>query len=595
MRNNDNQLDDFFGLTPDQQNHSSRESVKDIFKKKLTFQSRFRLLPKVLSGRERYLIFFLLVAIGVSFLSIPVGAFYHFTVAKPDYGGRVVEGILGEPRLINPLLAQANDADRDLSALIYSGLLKYNEAGKLIPDLARSYEISSDGLSYTVYLRDNAVWHDGRQVTAEDVIFTISTAQNPDYTSHQRVSWQGVEIEKINDFAVRFRLKNRYAQFLNNLTMGILPKHLWEDVKPINFSLSELNLKPIGSGPFKFDKLKKDKLGRIASYELKSHEKYHLSKPYLNGIEVKFFNSEDEIIEAYNKNDVESLGFVSAQNLKKIKFINRLKVHKLNLPRYFGVFYNQSESEILADKNVRLALAHATDRNAIIQNVLGGNGSIVNSPMIPGILDLNPLVTSYDHDPDKARRILETSGWGSPDANGILAKGKDRLTFKITTSTFQELTEVAVMLKEQWKKIGIDVQIEPLPISQLQQTVKDRTYEALLFGEILNIDPDPFSLWHSSQIRDPGLNLALYQNVTADSILEEARQTLNSLERSKKYDDFQKIVIEDIPALFLYSPNYIYGQGQKVYGFETGIISMPADRFSNAEKWYINTKRVWKN
>ncbi|HYU64738.1 MAG TPA: ABC transporter substrate-binding protein, partial [Candidatus Paceibacterota bacterium] len=443
MRNNDNQLDDFFGLTPDNDKSPKKESVQDVLRKKLSFRSRLRLLPKVFSTRERYLIFSLIIIIGVSIISIPVTAFYHFTLARPDYGGSITEGILGEPHLINPLLAQTNDADRDLTALIYSGLLKYNESGKLIPDLAKSYEISSDGLTYTVYLRENAKWHDGAKVTADDILFTIQTAQNPDYVSFQRISWQGIEVEKVNDFTIRFRLKNKYAQFLNNLTMDIIPQHLWQDVKPGNFSLSELNLKPIGSGPFKFEKLKKDKLGRIVSYELKSNKYYHLGKPYLDSIELKLYDSEDEIIQAYNKNEIENLGFISAQNIDKVKFKNRLTIHKIKLPRYFGVFYNQSQSKVLADKNIRLALAYATDRNLILQRILDGNGTIVNSPMIPGIIDINPLVKSYDYDLGQAKRILATTGWGNPDANGILARGKDRLTIKLTTSTWPELTDVA--------------------------------------------------------------------------------------------------------------------------------------------------------
>jgi len=594
MGNNDNQLDDFFGYKPEDSDRIHKETVKDTLRRRVSLRDRIRLLPKVLSFRERYLIFLLLLIMGLSVLSIPVTAFYHYTQAIPAQGGSFTEGILGEPRLINPLLAQTNDADRDLTVLIYSGLLKYNEEGKLIPDLAKSYEIGSDGLSYTVYLREDARWHDGMKVTADDVVFTIEAAQNEDYGSPQRVSWQGVELEKVNEATVRFRLKARYAQFLNNLTMGIMPQHIWQDVRSNAFSLSELNLKPIGSGPFKFNKFKKDKLGTIISYELKANENYHLGQPNLETIEIKFFNSEDEIIEAYNKNEIDNLGFVSARNLDRLKFKGRVNIREIKLPRYFGVFYNQGESKVLADKNIRLALAHATNREEIVKQLLNDHGVVVNSPMIPGILDLNPLVKQYNYDQDLAKRILETSGWGKPDSNGTLTKGKDKLAIKITTSTFPELTEVAALLRNQWKQVGVEITIEALPISQLQQTIKERTYQALLFGEILNIDPDPFSLWHSSQTRDPGLNLALYENQTVDIILEEARQTLNFLERAKRYDDFQKLVIEDIPALFMYSPNYLYVQTKDIHGFDTKIISMPADRFANVETWYINTSRELK-
>jgi len=590
-----NQLDDFFGLKPDDEQKKPEETLKEAFVKKITFGDKLHLLPKILSKRERYIIFGFLVVILLSLLIIPVAAYYQATMPTPDFGGSFSEGVLGEPRLINPLLAQANDADRDLTSLIYSGLMKYNEEGKLVPDLAKSHpEISSDGLTYTVYLKENAFWHDGTKLTADDIVFTIQAAQNPDYVSPQRVSWQGVDVEKINDYTVRFKLKNKYAQFSNNLTIGILPKHLWQYVKPINFSLSELNVKPIGSGPYKFEKLRKDRSGRIESYELAANRTYHNGRPYIETISIYFYNSEDEMIDAYNRNEVQNIGFVSGQNIDKIKYKNRLTIQELKLPRYFGAFFNQDKSAILENKNVRLALNHATDRQTIIDKILNGNGLIINSPMVGEILDINNNVTSYNFNVEKVKQILTADGWGNPDSNGILTKRDTRLTLKLTTSTWPELTEVATMLKEQWQAVGVEVTIEALPISQLQQVIKDREYQILLFGEILNIDPDPFSLWHSSQKRDPGLNLALYENKTVDKLLEEARQTINSLERMNKYDDFQKLVIEDIPAVFLYSPYYLYSQTNSIRGFSTSLISMPSDRFSNIGHWYIETNRSFK-
>jgi peptide/nickel transport system substrate-binding protein len=595
MDTNHNQLDDFFGLKPEDEQKDQKESLKESLVKKLSFESRMRLLPKVLSQRERYTILGLTLLALFSILAVPVTSYFHFTAPVPSHGGSFSEGILGEPRLINPLLAQANDADRDLTSLIYSGLMKYNEEGKLVPDLAKSApEISSDGLSYTIYLKDNAYWHDGQKLTTEDIIFTIQTAQNPDYASPQRVSWQGVDIEKINDHTIRFKLKNKYAQFLNNLTVGILPKHLWQYIKPINFSLSELNVKPIGSGPYKFSKLKKDRLGAIDSYELVVNKQYYDGQPYIDTVILKFYNSEDEMIAAYNRNEVQNISFISGQNLADLKYKTRLQLDELQLPRYFGVFFNQNQSKILANKNVRIALNHATNRQAIIDGVLQGKGMVIDSPMVSGILDINDNVNTYSYDQGKAQEILKTDGWTTTDANGIVAKKDTRLTLKLTTSTWPELMEVATMIKDQWKAVGVEVTIEALPISQLQQVIKDREYQMLLFGEILNIDPDPFSLWHSSQKRDPGLNLALYDNKTADTILEQARQTINPLERRNRYDEFQKIVIDDAPAVFLYSPYYLYGQSKSVKGVSTSLISMPSDRFANIEKWYIDTSRSLK-
>ncbi len=608
MFKDDNQLDDFFGLksapSADRKEKPKKESIRETVSKNIGI-AKIRLLPKVLSQKERYLVIALLLIFAGSVISLPFTAFYHYTKAMPDYGGSFSEGIVGEPHYINPLLSQNNDVDRDLVSLIYSGLMKYNEDGKLIPDLAKSYEISSDGLNYTVYLKENAKWQDGVSVTSDDVVFTIQTAQNPDYGSLQRINWQGVDVEAVDKHTVILKLKNRYAQFLNNLTLNIIPRHIWQNIKPVDFALSGFNLKPVGSGPYKFTKLKKDDAGRITSYELDSNNNFYDGRPYIDSIELKFYDSEGQMIDEYNKNNIESMAFVSANNLKKVKFKKRLNIEELKLPRYFGVFFNQAGAPILADKNIRLALSYATDKKDLINKILDGKGLETKSPMIGGVLDITNDVKTYNYNPDQAKKLLADAGWGNPNNKGILSKTtkaktkKDRpktekLTIRLTTSTWPELTSVANLLKEQWAKIGVDLVVEVLPTQDLQQVIKARDYQMLLFGEILNIDPDPFSLWHSSQKRDPGLNLALYDNKSADGILEKARQTLNPLERVKQYQDFQNLVIEDVPAIFLYNPLYIYAQTDNIKGFNSKIISMPSDRFSNIENWYINTKRSWR-
>jgi len=590
--NDDNQLDDFFGLKTKDEN-GNNAGIRETIAKKIQGKLKIRLIPKALSRKERYIVAVSVFIILGSIVAIPITTYFHFTKEAPDYGGKFTEGMVNEPRLINPLLSQTNDTERDLVSLIYSGLLEYNGEGKIVPDLAQSYEISSDGLNYTVYLKDSAYWHDGKKVTADDVIFTIQTAQNADYGSPQRINWQGVQVEKVNDFAVMFKLQNKYAQFLNNLTVKILPKHIWQDIKPINFALSEFNLKPIGSGPYKFDRLKKNGDGRIQSYQLSANKGFYDGRPFIDELEVKFYVSEDEMIDAYNKNEIEGLSFVSSDNLKRVKFKQRLNLRELRLPRYFAVFFNQNKSAILSDKNVRLALSHATDKEALLERVLEGGGIAVHSPMMGGALDIPDSAKKYEYDLELAKIILETAGWQA-DENGILTKGERKIQIKITTSTWSELTEVAKIIEEQWEALGADITIEVLPTPELQQAIKERNYEALLFGTVLNTDPDPFSLWHSSQKRDPGLNLALYDNKAVDTILEEARQTLNPLERANKYDDFQKLVIEDIPAVFLYNSLYIHGQAKKINGSNGNLISLPSDRFINIERWYIETKRVWR-
>jgi len=592
--NNDKQLDDFFGFDSEKKNSRFREGIKETFLKKIGHKSKFKLIPKVLSKKERYLIFsFVLIILG-SIVAIPFTSYYHFTESVPTYGGSFDEGIIGEPRYVNPLLSQTNDSDKDLVGLIYSSLLKYNEKGKLVPDIAKSYEISSDGLNYTIYMKPDIKWHDGENLTSDDVIYTVQTAQNADYGSLQRINWQGVDIEKIDNHILMFKLKNKYAQFLNNLTLPILPKHVWQNIKPINFALSEINLKPIGTGPYKFKKLQKDKSGRVKIYELEAYKDFYGRKPYIDKIRIHFYNSEDEMINAYNNSEIENISFISPGNLNRIKFKQRINIRQVQMPRYFAVFFNQNQSALLSDKDIRLALSYGTDKSSLVTKILNSNGLVVNSPLLGEILDINKDVKTYKFSKEMAIEALNDAGWNETNEEGILIKDDTNLSLKLTTSDWPELTKVAQELKSQWKEIGIELNVEILPTPELHRVIKDRSYEMVLFGEILSIDPDPFSLWHSSQKKDPGLNLALYDNDEADKLLEEARQTLNPLERIAKYNNFQDILIEDVPAIFLYSPTYLYGYAKNIKGFAHEIVSAPSYRFSDIENWHIKTKRVWK-
>jgi peptide/nickel transport system substrate-binding protein len=595
MRNHQ-QLEDFFGIGDS--SADDRESIRDTITRRLPMRTRLRLLPKVLSRRERYAVLGLAVIAALAILAIPITAFYHYTESVPTDGGKLVEGIVGEPRLVNPLLAQTNDADRDLVALMYSGLYRYNGEGRLVPDLAKSLpEITSDGLTYSVTLRDDALWHDGLSVTADDVMFTVQVAQNQDYgaPANVRGNWGGVTVERVSERVVAFHLQNKYAQFPNNLTLGLLPEHLWEDVRPINFTYAELNIKPVGSGPYRFKSLTKNDLGRIHSYKLAAFDEYYAGRPHINELEFRFFGTEDELIDAFNKNDVDNVSFVSGPNASRLKFRNRIELQRLRMPRYFALFFNQNRSRALADKNVRLALSHGTDRVGIINDILDGNGFLINSPMMGGILDINANVKSYDYDPDQAASVLNAGGWEPAEEDGVRQKADDnRIELTITTSTWSELIAVAQEIKEQWEELGVQVSIEALPVSQLQEVIRQRSYQILLFGQILSPDPDPYAIWHSSQREGIGGNLALYSNRTADRLLEEARQTLNPLERAQKYDEFQKVLIEDIPAVFLYSAHYLYGLDNNVKGFDTTLIAVPQERFSNVANWYLKTKRVFK-
>ncbi|MEK7493525.1 MAG: ABC transporter substrate-binding protein [Patescibacteria group bacterium] len=557
-------------------------------------------MPRVLTAKERYGtlgLCVLVVAFGVAWVW---AGYIESTDAIPARGGTYSEALVGEPQFINPLLLGINDTDKDIAALVYSGLMKYDTNGNIVPDLAERYEISQDGKEYTFSLRRNAEWHDGGTVTADDVVFTFSAILDPDYGSPQRASLQSIKVEKVDDYTVKLILPYPYSQFLERLTIGIVPKHTWENISPQNINLAEANLMPIGSGPYRFEKFIKDKYGHIVSFSLTAHPRYHNGAPLVTAFDFFFYSTSDEALKAYQRKDVMAIGGMPPRQKSELER-RGMNIYTMDVPKYFAVFFNQSRSKALADKNVRIALSTATDKTTIAQGILNDISAIIDSPILPWLVGYNPDVKKYAYDADAARATLENAGWKDANNDGVREKtiGKDKeatlLEITLVTSDLPDLIQTGEMLKRQWEAVGAKVNLETYTIDELkQQVIKQRRYEALLFGEALSHAPDPYLFWHSSQKRDPGLNLALYDNKSTDAMLETIRASLNEDERIGSLKKFQETLAEEIPALFLYSPRYLYAVSNDVKNITVVHISAPSRRFTAIEKWYIKTTRVPK-
>lgn len=560
--------------------------------------NHWRYVIRKLSEREINLI---LIGIGTAAAAMFFLGGYDYLFLRipvPDEGGTYTEGIVGEPRYINPAISVANEVDRDITTLIFSGLVKHNEMGEIVPDLAESYEIKDDGKTYEFTLRKNLLWPDKTPITSDDIIFTINLVKDAKYQSPLRNTWQGVKAEKIDDRTLALKLSVEYEPFLENATLGIMPKHIWEKVSPQNFLLTQLNSKPIGFGPYQLKKITKSASGKIKSMEFSPNEKYY-EKANISTILLRFYETQNDLINAFKRREVDGFSLNSPLEKELIKS-RSVKFYDIKLPRYFGVFFNQDKSKVLSDLEVRKALAMSTDKKTIVEETLKNEAEIQDGPFPYGLLEIENPEILYPFDLAKAEKILDKAGWkiGEGGLREKKLKGEKNSTtleFTLTTTDWPELTQVASILKNDWEKIGARVNLDIVPVNAMQtQSIRPREYEALLFGEVLTLNPDPFSFWHSTQRKDPGLNLAMYSNKKVDGLLEIARQEIDPEIKASKYEEFQKIIVNEIPAIFLYSPNYIYAMLPKIKGMDTQAINTPSQRFENINKWYIATKRAPK-
>ncbi|MDO8633198.1 MAG: peptide ABC transporter substrate-binding protein [bacterium] len=655
--------------------------MNSISKNKFPSFSQWRKLPKFLSFREKVSLFLLFCV----FFGSAIFLYVQNTKVVPDKGGTLVEGVLGSPRFLNPVYADANDVDRDLVQLLFAGLMRYDEQGNIIPDLAKKLRIEEGGKVYELTLKDKLQWSNGTPFTVDDVLFTVRTLQDPRYKSPVRANWIGVEVEKVSETTVRFRLQEPFAAFPERLTLKIIPAHIWQEISPENFALSIYNLKPVGMGPYKLkEAIRDDRSGSIKEVQLSINPRFQGEKPFIQTVVFKFFESEKSMRDAFERGDITS--FAAVLKTQKQSLFSRTELHEFHIPRYFAIFFNLgiTTDSAVRNKDMRRIFQDTLDKQKLVEALFGEFGNTVNSPVLPAIFGLSePEETTlskeaiaslakangYEKKDGRFLKIQSTGGLQKDLQIGnkgeevtklqqCLAKDKEvypdgtvsgtfgpstrqavikfqekyadevltpigltagtgkagqgtrdvlnRLCFpeslvstplKITLHTLNEypLKETAELLKQQWEEAGISVELKIQTSSDLERdTIKPRNYEALLFGEILGMIPDPFPFWHSSQKRDPGLNLTGYENKETDKLLEQARKEIDEQKRKELLEKAQTSLLKDIPALFLYDASYIYVTSPRIKGIVSGLIADPSQRFAGMGKWYIKTARAFK-
>ncbi len=543
-----------------------------------TFGEKIKSTYRSLSP-ERVLVFFSLVILSLSFFFSALVVFNRqFLVTVPTYGGEIREGIIGTPRFINPVLA-TSEQDKDLSSLVFAGLTKRDESGTVVLDMAKSVLESEDGLRYTVTLKSNAYFHDKTKVTADDIIYTIDIVQNPLIKSPHRIEWEGVTVEKNNDEQVTFILKKPFPFFMNTLSLGILPKHVWKNLTEDQISLSDFNIHAIGSGPYKIDDIIAES-GIPKTFILSSHKHYTLGRPYIETVVLSTYQNEKYLLKAFQDGDITRMHGVSPEKISAL-FIASSSVKTSLLPRTFAIFFNPNKLTPLADKNVRLALQFATDKQAILDKVLYKYGKVINTPYP---FDSDNDVSEYNI--NKARQLLLT--------NKAFKKASSTLDITLATANTDEMKKVAEMIKEDWSKVGINVSIAIYDVSDLNQNIiKDRDFQVLLFGAITESPSDLYAFWHSSQRTYPGLNISNYVSKELDENLETLRSSKDEAERTAAYEAMRKEFIEEVPGIFLFAPSLIYINDDKnvsplpLYSYDN------SSRFMLIENWYRYTDNVW--
>lgn len=518
--------------------------------------------------------------------------------SEPEQGGVYTEGLVGSLGRLNPLLDWNNQADRDVNHLLFSGLIRFDERGLPQADLANSWAWTPDGTIYNFEIRQNAVWHDGTPVTSDDVIFTVEMMKGAGSLYPQDIKdlWGKIQVEKLNDKNLKFILPEPFVPFLDYLTFGIVPKHLLESVAPDQMESAEFNLNPVGTGPYKFDRLLVEN-GKIVGVVLTVFENFYRTPAFIEQVVFRYYPTSGDALDAYDQGDVFAVSRVTAEVLDKALEEPNLNFYTSRLPQIGFVLFNLNNTEVpfLQESKVRRALMLGLNRPYLINTYLHGQAILADGPILPNSWAHHDSLEKFEYDPDAAISLLKSEGYVIPAEGGdVRAKEGVSLTFTMLHPDDEVHTKIAQKIQADWAQIGVRVELKAQPYNQLVlDALASRAFQAALVD--LNLsrtpDPDPYPFWHQAEATG-GQNYTQWDNRTASEYLEQARVTADYTLRAKLYRNFQILFAKELPALPLYIPVYSYGVDAQVQGVQIGSLYDPSDRFANFTSWFLLTRRA---
>lgn len=513
---------------------------------------------------------------------------------EPVKGGFYTEGLVGSLQRLNPLFDYHNQVDRDVDRLIYSSLVTFDERGNAVADLATGWGVSADGTVYNFELKPDVKWHDGEPLTVDDIIFTVELMrEGGNYVpADLQKFWSDIEVTSPNPNLLQFKLPEPFAPFLDYLSFGILPKHLLEGKSIEEIKDMDFNIQPVGSGPYKFDRLIVEE-GQITGLILTAYDGYYGSQPFIEQLVFRYYPDGASVLQAYRNEEVLGISHITPDILTDALKEPNLAIYTGRLPELSMVLFNldNPETTFFDDVNVRRALYMAVNRQYIIDKILGGQAIQADGPIFPGTWAYYDAIPHVELDVEKAKQLLEEAGYPLDPADAAKRTSKDGVTLQFTLlypDTVQHKL-IAEAIQQDWAAIGVQVTLEAVPYDVLVgERLENREYQAALVD--LNLarypDPDPYPFWDAIQATG-GQNYSQWNNKIASEYLEEARITVDTGERARLYRNFQVIFTDELPSLPLYYPVYNYGVDRQVQGVRMGPLLDTSDRFASILQWFL--------
>ena len=510
-------------------------------------------------------------------------------VAAP--GGSVTEALVDTVGPLNPLFERA-DNEQDVDSLIYQGLITVNARQQPVPLLASGWTLSADHRTYTFRLRTDVRWADGVPFTADDVLFTFQVLQNPAYQEPGGAAWRVIQVQKVAPDQVSFTLKAPSAAFPLALRQGIIPRHIFQNV-PIDRMASDphSNARAFGTGPFKVQSMTRDH--KLVTLVRNPHAR---PKPYLEAFTFRSYATLADALDAVAGGEADAAGTLQPPQLSYLAKRPDLNVRELKTFSYVAVLFNlqPQQKQYFDPPSVRIALSQAVNRKALVRNVMGSHADVSPGPIPPTSWAYAPAqAAKYPYDRKAAANALDKAGWVLDKATGVRTRGGVPFSVTLETPDVYPYRQVAEAVGKQLKSIGVTVKVNPVPLAVLvgsKLVAKD--YQMALVAFDMGPDPDQYSLWHSDA-PDGSLNFAssmIPRQSLIDKDLEDGRASNDPTQRAASYADFQDLMSNGAPAVFLFTPHYDYVVARRVSGVQINPVVDPVDRLQHVAAWYVDTR-----
>ena len=541
-----------------------------------------------MTGRDKFIVVALIGLMVVASVAA-IAADQNPAGGDPAFGGTYVEGVAGVPQYLNPVIA-ATDVDQDVSRLVFSGLTRYDQAGAIVPDLASAFHTERDGRVWTFDIREDATWHDGKPVTADDVVFTVKLLQDRGYVGPYSDAFRGVSVERVAPLTVRFTLPDVYGPFADSTTVPLLPSHLLGNVPYVELSRQPFNASPVGTGPFRVAEVDARQIVLLRNDDF-YRTRPTRDRPYLDKVVLRFYPDPTEALLALSRGEIDGVGGLSSQDAERARSLKAAALYSLPTDNFVSLFLNvRPERVVFRDRAVREAIATAIDRGRVLRLAADGRGTVADEFVPQGSWAYVKDVTRYPFSADDAAALLDQADWKDHDGDGVRDKGGQKLAFTISTSDEPARTAAATEIQRDLNAVGMSVTVKSMPFGQLVDSVaRQRSFDALLVEIAVSGDPDPYTFFHSTEVNDPGHNFSGYSTLPIDRNLEAARRTFDEAARRELYAPVFQAISKEVPVVFLYFSDYLYAQSRVVQGQRIAPLTDPRERFWNVEDWYVRT------